>query len=722
MSWLVAADPLALLAISSGQVNTPGAGGAAQAANGMEGDQKAAVIGEPVPVVFGRRLSNAGGVMVGPPAGDCRFANDMQNNLSVWYLLIISQGVVDDIQVRDVFQGGCRIGVISQAYSARAGTWTPGNYLADRGSQYKLQSASRQCGTIGAYPGITTLSFEATFSDGIDFWKKKVSVFIRGGMYVNRFEDNVFGPSNSFADLARWMMQQTAMMPDALIDNDALAQADVFCRANGLTCNGLITASANLSDFLATWSKYFLLSESNKQGKRGLRPLLPFTSYGFINTAAISPAYTFDESSIVDKSFELSYVSLGDRLPFLCEVIWRQQQENDYGIVRTAEVSYGDTTIPKETHDLSQFCTSEIHAVRVGAYILARRRYVSHTCKFTALPGAHGSLINPGDVVRVVLARQASTFAPTVHDFFYQVERISKDALGHVMYECSHFPIDASQRSLIALDVANVQATGLIIPSNLTGLGCDLNSATDTTVPQKTQTPVTDSNPKVTITPTGGDYGGNGGPTTQNPTDGLENPAAVTFTPNYDPLGNTIGYNVVGTPMCPGGQTPSFFVSYTNTSGQEISILGISQTELATVMLKDVPSYAGTFNHPLTVGFTCNNNLQNAKIFRNKVYQPRMIGPARVAYQLADAPLDWNNHPGWPGYFYIVVSFYYSGHWPPETQQEIGQIANNVAHSIGTTNGGNSDFRPTIAGVLMDPATSQTNEGGYNVFCPCIRF
>ena len=416
MSWLVAADPLALLAISSGQVNTPGTGGAAQAANGMEGDQKAAVIGEPVPVVFGRRLSNAGGVMVGPPAGDCRFANDMQNNLSVWYLLIISQGVIDDIQVRDVFQGGCRIGVVSQAYNARAGTWTPGNYLADRGPQYKLQSASRQCGTIGAYPDITTLSFQATFSDGIDFWKKKVSVFIRGGMYVNRFEDNVYGPSNSFADLARWLMQQTAMLPDALIDNDALAQADVFCRANGLTCNGLMTTSANLSDFLATWSKYFLLSESNKQGKRGLRPLLPFTSYGFINTGSISPAYTFDESSIVDKTFELSYVSLGDRLPFLCEVIWRQQQENDYGIVRTAEVSYGTTTTPKETHDLSQFCTSEIHAVRVGAYILARRRHVSHTCKFTALPGAHGSLINPGDVVRVVLARQASTFAPTVHE------------------------------------------------------------------------------------------------------------------------------------------------------------------------------------------------------------------------------------------------------------------------------------------------------------------
>ena len=99
-----------------------------------------------------------------------------------------------------------------------------------------------------------------------------------------------------------------------------------------------------------------------------------------------------------------------------------------------------------------------------------------------------------------------------------------------------------------------------------------------------------------------------------------------------------------------------------------------------------------------------------------------MIGPARVAYQLADAPLDWNNHPGWPGYFYIVANFYYVGYWPPQTENEIGQIVNNVAHSIGTTNGGNSGFRPTIAGVLMNPATSQTIDGGYNVFCPCIRF
>ena len=621
MSWISASDPLALLALSTGQISTPTTGGKAKASDPMDGDQQAAAIGDVVPIVFGVRTSDGtGGVMLSPLATECCFKNDSTNAVTAYYLLVLGQGQMGGIQVRDVFQSNCRVGTFTQAFNARAGLWDPGNYITDQslpvrrffstdhptlntaadvdqqrlidngklqnpiGSQltsypyslyswheatltnpakpddyaswaytingtpasvvsiaktaeavaYTLPVASTECGTVGFYPGITTLSFQYTVPNGLDFWKKKVNIFIRGGMWVQRLSDGATGPSDSFPDLVRWLMQQTARVPDALIDATALAAADTFTRANGLTCNGVISASSNLSDFITQWARYFLLSESSANGKRGLRPLLPVNSNGSINTSAVAPVYFFDEALIVPDSLEISYVQLGDRLPFVCQVIWRQQQENDFGIVRTVEVAYDGTTSPKETHDLSQFCTSELHAVRVAAYILARRTYVTHTAKWTAQPDSHNALLKPGDIVRLKVTRTATQSTPTVHDYYYQLERITKSAQGSVVYEATHFPTDPSGRSLVALDVANVAPTGITLPSNQSGVACDLNSSSNTSVPTSVSRPGSPTIGRGTVTqprPTytggySGGYGSGGG----NASDGLGDPAGAPVT------------------------------------------------------------------------------------------------------------------------------------------------------------------------------------------------
>jgi hypothetical protein len=484
MTWLKASDPLALLAIQAGQVQNPSQQNGAVGGGSLDTDQRAISIGEPVPIVFARRRDNAGGVLISPGATEARFENDTSNNVTAFYLLPLSEGRMDSIQVRDVFQRACRTGTFTQTYNRRAGTWQPGNFIVDRDG-FDKPEASYICGSIGLYPDISTLSYQVTIPNGFDQWRRQVHLFIRGGMHVTRLTDNVFGPSDNFSDLARWMLLNSGRVPSALLDTTAFSSAAQFLEANQFRCNIWIQEAENFGDFIAKLSPYFLLGESNNGGKKGLRPLLPVNNDGTINTGAIDWSYIFTENEILPGTLEIEYSNYADRQPFVAQMIWRQELEDDAAIIRTAEVRYINTAEvgPYESHDLSGFCTTETHAVKVGAYILARRVFVSHTVRFAARPQAHNRLLSPGSIIRVKLGRNASGGGASEHDYLYQVERIGKTLAGDVSYECSHFPIDSQGRSIIALNVANATGTGILLTSNSTGVGCDINSPTDDTIP-----------------------------------------------------------------------------------------------------------------------------------------------------------------------------------------------------------------------------------------------
>ncbi len=531
MSFLSSSDPLALLAIQAGQINAPADATAAQGTTELDSPQRFAQIGEPVPIVFARFRNSKGGILISPGATEARFENDASNNVTAYYMLVLSEGQLDSIPVKDVFQRACRVGAHTQTYNRRAGTWAPGNFLVQRAGK-DLPEAPFFCGTVGSYPGISTLSFNVTIPDGFDQYNRQVHLFIRGGMAVTRIYDSVTGPSDNFADLVKWLLVNTSRVPAAMIDNTALLAAATFLEVNGFTCNLEIRESTNYSDLAARLAPYFLLAESSAGGKRGLRPLLPVTGAGAIKTTAITAEYTFTEDTVLPGTLEINYLSLADRQPFVVQVIWRQQLESDIGIIRTAEVRYSGTaeTGPYESHDLSTFCTSEDHAVKVGAYILAKRLYTTHTIRFAARPQEHNTLISAGDIIRVQLARDNTTYANSVHDYLYQVERITKTLAGDVSYEATHFPIDDQGRSLIALDVAAAVGTGIILPSGRTGVSCDVNSSSDNTIPAETFT-AADGDDPLELSPSGGGLGFNdSAPTgdTENADDGLDSPAADT--------------------------------------------------------------------------------------------------------------------------------------------------------------------------------------------------
>lgn len=525
MSWIAATDPLALVAIQAGQIGTPTKEGAAAGANQLDVKQRSTEIGEPVPIVFARRRDGAGGVLISPGATECRFENDNSNAVTAFYHLVLSEGRISNIQVRDVFQAACRVGSHSQTYDRRAGSWRPENTIVERQGLPKPE-ASYYCGSVGRYPGMSTLSFRVTVPNGFDQWNRQVHCFIRGGLWVTRLFDNTTGPSDNFADLVRWMLLNSGQLQASLVDTTALSDAAKFLEQNQFRCNTNIKESSNYSDFVTKWAPYFLVAESNTSGKRGLRPLLPTTITGAINTGAITPVFTFTEDEIESSTVEINYTSLATRRPFVAQMIWRQQPDDDFGIIRTAEVRYQGTAPngPYESHDLSEFCCTENHAVKAGAYILAKRRYTSHTIRFTARPQANNTVVVGGSIIRVRLQRYASTGGISFHDYLYQVERITKTLAGELSYECVHFPIDAQGRSLVALDVVNTTGSGIVLSNNRSGVGCDLNSSGDTTIPPETFTPPDTNFPVIDI---GGGTGGGvnpGTPVAPNPNDGLDGP------------------------------------------------------------------------------------------------------------------------------------------------------------------------------------------------------
>lgn len=490
MSGLISIDPLATLAMEAGIVRAPLAEAAAQGNTQLDTQQRAAVIGEPVPIVFCRRdeAAGTGGVLISPAATEARFSNDASNAVTASYHLVLGEGRMGWIQVRDVFQRSCRVGSHTQTYDRRAGTWEPGNYITAHAG-YTTPECPYYCGTIGVYTGMSTLSFQVTIPNGSDQWNRQVHCFIRNGIEVTRLLDNVTGSSNNFADLYQWMLSNCAKLSSNQIDYSSLASTARFLHVNGFNCDINITESKNLGEMVASMAPYFLLAETRVAGRRGLRPVLPTNTDGTIKTTPVQWVYTFTEDHILPDQLQINYVPSADRKPFAVRTIWRQQLDDDHGIIRSSDVRMAGEAEegPYEQHDLSQFCTRENHAVKIAAYIRARRKYTTHTASVSCRTIDFPQTLQAGDIVRLKLYRSSDIAASGVWDYLYQIERITKTAAGDVSMDLVHFPINSSGVSPIALAVAETFGTGIMLTSNRTGVSCDASPSrvSDTSVPSE---------------------------------------------------------------------------------------------------------------------------------------------------------------------------------------------------------------------------------------------
>lgn len=534
-------DPLELLPYLTGTVSSPLKEEAARGSQQLDVRQKAIVIGDTIPIVFCRRVNDNGGVWVSPGASEGRFESNANNDLTVSYQLVLSEGDLPQIPLSDLYQSTCAIGTWYQTYDQRAGTWEPGSFLFDISSlvdtvqfsfdapgtasptwydatknsfggwdfiylnqqhyypgsltpgpggpvlqtrrvtadTFVIQDTPVHCGTSGTYAGLTTLSFQYTYPNGNDKWDRQVHAFVRDGLQVTRILDSTYGSSNNIVDLTLYLIQQTSRVPSALVDTSLMTTAANFTETNSFFYNGLFQNSTNLEDWMQDIASKFLLRVVDKNGKKGFRPAVPINNDYTIKTTAVSWVFGFTEEHILPDGFEIEYIALSDRKPICALMMWRQQPDDDIGITRTTEVRISGeaTNGPYEQYDLSEFCTGENHAVKVGAYYVARRKYITHSLRIRVRPDAYNSTLILGDIVRVQLRRETSEDNVTYHDYLYEVEQIRKDSSGVVELDLLHFPVDSENRSLVALSITEAVGAGYELPSGRIDYSCNINTS-----------------------------------------------------------------------------------------------------------------------------------------------------------------------------------------------------------------------------------------------------
>jgi hypothetical protein len=570
-------DPLALLPYQTGLVAPPLEEGAAQGQSALDTIQRAIVLGEPVPIVFGRRVNDIGGVFVSPGATEGRFQNDdTTNELTVRYQLVLSEGELPPLQLRDVFQRACRVGTWAQAYDARAGDWTPGNFIVAVEGKVAW-NAPFYCGTGGTYANLTTLSYLNTHDDGDQTWDKQVHTFVREGIQVTRILDDTYGSSNNLIDLSLYLVRESSRFPELMIDLDGMEAAARFTNANGLFYNGIFEESTNLENWLQEIARNFLLRISDRGGKKAFRPRLPVNTDGTIFTNAVPWVFTFTEEHVLPDGFDIQYIPLTARKPICAQMLWRQQPDDDIGIIRSTEVRFAGeaTNGPFEQYDLSNFCTSEDHAVKIGAYEVARRKFIEHTLRLQVRPASFNATISLGDIVRVELRRESTAGDVTLHNYLYEVERINRNISGSVELDLTHFPVNKDGQSLLAMYVLDAEGAGFELPTGRDNFQCDIPGRDEDETPL-TLDPYTDPdlppssdfdydlpdpfNPPPGTpfdplpAPPGGGFGGTGGP--GNPEDPLEEdiplPIQGASGPNGTPV---VGDSLTLTEICPGMRT-----------------------------------------------------------------------------------------------------------------------------------------------------------------------
>lgn len=505
----------AAAAAQSGDLPPPANVAAAAGNSPLQVPQEAMVVGEPIPVIWGRRRGNVGGVLVFPKATEARFENTA-TTVTSRYHMVLGDGRIPDIQRRDVRLGECRIGSFSQNYNQRAGSWTPGN-LATAQTGYTVPTFSNYTGGGGNYQGLSTFEAGVTVPGGSDDWRTGWNVFLRGGTIVDRGRllDSTVDSSDNIADLALWALQRSGQVPDAMIDFPSFIAAAQFTEANGLWCNGEFKDPANLGDWLIKILPDFLLRETRVGGKFGLRPLVATNNDGTIKTTAITPDHILTEANIKPGSYSITWSGAAASRPTPLAMLWRQQHDAaDVPIVRTLPVGDPNAAGPPEQHDLSQFATTENHAAKVGVYRFTRRTLSTHSATVALKPGTQTGNITEGDIVQIYLLVTSNREQVSVINKWYTVESIGHNLIGEETLNLSHFPVYFSGQSHIALAVSVATGEGIILSSNRTGSNCDLaGAATDTSVPAKS----TSGTPIVTGAGGGVDPYGTGGPPMDSP-------------------------------------------------------------------------------------------------------------------------------------------------------------------------------------------------------------
>lgn len=172
------------------------------------------------------------------------------------------------------------------------------------------------------------------------------------------------------------------------IDTDSFSECADWTRDRRYFFDGALAQPINLRQWGSQTANYFLLDLVIRNGKFALQPALYFDQ-----PEPVTNLYT--AGNILEDSFEFVYADIEQRTPSRVSVKWRQEKASGddsarglFPVIREVTVrevgTPSDATL--EAIDLSDFCTSEQHAIDVAKYLCRGRRLITHSVRFRTVP------------------------------------------------------------------------------------------------------------------------------------------------------------------------------------------------------------------------------------------------------------------------------------------------------------------------------------------------
>ena len=240
----------------------------------------------------------------------------------------------------------------------------------------------------------------------------ELSAYDLGNLSANRER---YGPSNLFTDLVFHLLtnqmsgaggllkMDDADSDPALLNKEDFKETSRFLHAQKLFFNGVLGDRTNLRQYITDTAPYFLCNFVIMDGKFSLKPAVPhMADSGQINLGPVPIEQLFTAGNILEDSYKLEYLRSEERRPFKAVMRYRQETRNKLPQEKVVEVKLPgqEGILPQEQFDLTQFCTSEDHAVMIAKYFLGIRKLVSHTISFSTT--VHGLNLRAGSYIKVI--------------------------------------------------------------------------------------------------------------------------------------------------------------------------------------------------------------------------------------------------------------------------------------------------------------------------------
>ena len=273
----------------------------------------------------------------------------------------------------------------------------------------------------------------------------QLSLYVKRGVQVDRVTQerfpetnrNDFESTNLFPEIAYALLTDNQIgLGNAIshenVDRASFIKASLFCEKNQFYWDGMITARENLREFLYTQASYCLLDFVVLGGKFSLVPSVPY--YGdhleipdldFKQWVRDNPNFglmqpqrnilgetkaMFTDGNV--RNLQVNFLSPEERQLVTLVVVYRKEEENGFPEQKTASFRLSETQSiegwrvgsehnPRETIDLSPFCTCKEQVEMYAKTTLRQKQLIDHVISFQTTPQNVLNL-NPGNYIRVV--------------------------------------------------------------------------------------------------------------------------------------------------------------------------------------------------------------------------------------------------------------------------------------------------------------------------------